>query len=206
MAIYSTSAKPDPGLGSCNPTICPLYPILSTMLQVISQYLLPFITTIIKSFITSDHVPTAWKRPRVIPIQTKPTPGPSDISKYQPKSFKASTVICSFFSHRKPPILSLASKQHSPLKLPLRSSQRSSMLLYQPNCHQSSYSTLQQRLIQDSLVYPHESWNFHLSMVTVHFLPGRSVISSEGNHVCFTQSLHWHPSGLGIGSSSVLPP
>ncbi|KAK3568676.1 hypothetical protein QTP86_012870 [Hemibagrus guttatus] len=69
---------------SCNPTTCPLDPIPSAMLQTISPDLLPFITTVINGSLTSGHVPTAFKKARVIPILKKPALDPSDISNYRP--------------------------------------------------------------------------------------------------------------------------
>ncbi|KAK3533229.1 hypothetical protein QTP70_013668 [Hemibagrus guttatus] len=71
---------------SCNPTTCPLDPIPSAMLQTISSDLLPFITTVINGSLTSGHVPTAFKKARVIPILKKPALDPSDISNYRPVS------------------------------------------------------------------------------------------------------------------------
>ncbi|KAK3508055.1 hypothetical protein QTP70_011851, partial [Hemibagrus guttatus] len=71
---------------SCNPTTCPLDPIPSAMLQTISPDLLPFITTVINRSLTSGHVPTAFKKARVIPILKKPALDPSDISNYRPVS------------------------------------------------------------------------------------------------------------------------
>ncbi|KAK3547966.1 hypothetical protein QTP70_001632 [Hemibagrus guttatus] len=65
---------------SCNPTTCPLDPIPSAMLQTISPDLLPFITTVINGCLTSGHVPTAFKKARVIPILKKPALDPSDIN------------------------------------------------------------------------------------------------------------------------------
>ncbi|XP_060742885.1 uncharacterized protein LOC132856983 [Tachysurus vachellii] len=64
---------------SCNPTTCPLDPLPSTLLQTISQDLLPFITTITNRSIASGQVPTTFKRARVIPILKKPALDPSDI-------------------------------------------------------------------------------------------------------------------------------
>ncbi|KAK3508068.1 hypothetical protein QTP70_012310 [Hemibagrus guttatus] len=71
---------------SCNPTTCPLDPIPSAMLRTISPDLLPFITTVINGSLTSGHVPTAFKKARVIPILKKPALDPSDISNYRPVS------------------------------------------------------------------------------------------------------------------------
>ncbi|KAK3517163.1 hypothetical protein QTP86_003917, partial [Hemibagrus guttatus] len=57
------------------------------MLQTISPDLLPFITTVINGSLTSGHVPTAFKKARVIPILKKPALDPSDISNYRPESW-----------------------------------------------------------------------------------------------------------------------
>ncbi|KAK3506763.1 hypothetical protein QTP70_023937, partial [Hemibagrus guttatus] len=56
------------------------------MLQTISPELLPFITTVINGSLTSGHVPTAFKKARVIPILKKPALDPSDISNYRPNN------------------------------------------------------------------------------------------------------------------------
>ncbi|KAK3548640.1 hypothetical protein QTP70_015938, partial [Hemibagrus guttatus] len=53
----------------------------------ISPDLLPFITTVINGSITSGHVPTAFKKARVIPILKKPALDPSDISNYRYHGF-----------------------------------------------------------------------------------------------------------------------
>ncbi|KAK3541925.1 hypothetical protein QTP86_008184 [Hemibagrus guttatus] len=71
---------------SCNPTTCPLDLIPSAMLQTISPDLLPFITTIINGSLTSGHVPTVFKKARVIPILKKPALDLSDISNYRPNN------------------------------------------------------------------------------------------------------------------------
>ncbi|KAK3549666.1 hypothetical protein QTP86_006543 [Hemibagrus guttatus] len=69
---------------SCNPTTCPLDPIPSAMLQTISPDLLAFITTVINGSLTSGHVPTVFKKARVIPILKTPALDPLDISNYRP--------------------------------------------------------------------------------------------------------------------------
>ncbi|KAK3526338.1 hypothetical protein QTP70_024275 [Hemibagrus guttatus] len=53
------------------------------MLQTISPDLLPFITTVINGSLTSGHIPTAFKKARVVPILKKPALDPSDISNYR---------------------------------------------------------------------------------------------------------------------------
>ncbi|KAK3564301.1 hypothetical protein QTP86_012381 [Hemibagrus guttatus] len=57
------------------------------MLQTISPDLLPVITTVINGSLTSGHVPTVFKKARVIPILKKPDLDPSDISNYRPESW-----------------------------------------------------------------------------------------------------------------------
>ncbi|KAK3547770.1 hypothetical protein QTP86_029921, partial [Hemibagrus guttatus] len=57
------------------------------MLQTISpDLLLPFITTVINGSLTYGHVPTAFKKARVIPILKKPALDLSDISNYRPNN------------------------------------------------------------------------------------------------------------------------
>ncbi|KAK3517370.1 hypothetical protein QTP70_004692 [Hemibagrus guttatus] len=56
------------------------------MLQTISPDLLPFITTVINGSLMSGHIPTAFKKARVIPILKKPALDPSDISNYRPNN------------------------------------------------------------------------------------------------------------------------
>lgn len=66
-----------------NATTHPLDQIRSTILQIISQYIFLFITTIINCSIRSSHVWSAFKRAMFIPNLKKPTLFPSDISNYQ---------------------------------------------------------------------------------------------------------------------------
>ncbi|KAK3521019.1 hypothetical protein QTP86_015841, partial [Hemibagrus guttatus] len=54
------------------------------MLQTISPDLLLFITTVINESLTSGHVPTVFKKGRMIPILKKPALDLSDISNYRP--------------------------------------------------------------------------------------------------------------------------
>ncbi|KAK3509253.1 hypothetical protein QTP70_027047, partial [Hemibagrus guttatus] len=54
--------------------------------ETISPDLLPFITTVINGSLTSGHVPTVFKKARVIPILKKPALDPSDISNYRPNN------------------------------------------------------------------------------------------------------------------------
>ncbi|KAK3545514.1 hypothetical protein QTP70_007753 [Hemibagrus guttatus] len=56
------------------------------MLQTILPDLLAFITIVINGSITSDHVPTVFKKARVVPKLKKPALDPSDISNYRPNN------------------------------------------------------------------------------------------------------------------------
>ncbi|KAI4876832.1 hypothetical protein NFI96_029855, partial [Prochilodus magdalenae] len=75
-------------LESSNPTTCPLDPIPSTLLQLSSLDLLPFISFLINCSLLSGHVPQAFRTARVVPILKKHprwTPQTSHIS-YRPVS------------------------------------------------------------------------------------------------------------------------
>uniref|UniRef100_A0AAR2KZX5 Reverse transcriptase domain-containing protein n=1 Tax=Pygocentrus nattereri TaxID=42514 RepID=A0AAR2KZX5_PYGNA len=71
---------------SCNPTTCPLDPIPSTLLRSISHELLPFISSIINSSLSSGMVPSSFKAARVVPILKKPSLDGTDINNYRPVS------------------------------------------------------------------------------------------------------------------------
>ncbi|KAI4871593.1 hypothetical protein NFI96_004107 [Prochilodus magdalenae] len=73
-------------LESSNPTTCPLDPIPSTLLQSISLDLLPFISSLINSSLSSGCVPHAFQTARVVPILKKPSLDSSDINSYRPVS------------------------------------------------------------------------------------------------------------------------
>ncbi|KAF7690270.1 hypothetical protein HF521_012074 [Silurus meridionalis] len=162
---------------SCNPTTCPLYPIPSTMLQTITQDLLPFISTIINRSLTSGYVPTTFKQARVIPILKKPALDPSDINNYRPislLSFLSKSLECTVFNHclsishktTSMILISLGSKQHIPQRLLFWLFLKNCMLLGQPSCH----------------LYL-SSWIFlqHLTQSTTrHFCqPSRASVSAE---------------------------
>ncbi|KAK3519855.1 hypothetical protein QTP70_006694 [Hemibagrus guttatus] len=74
------------------------------MLQTISPDLLPFITTVINGSLTSGHVPTVFKKARVISILKKPALVPSDTSNYRPVSLLSflskilERVVCNHLS------------------------------------------------------------------------------------------------------------
>ncbi|KAI4902791.1 hypothetical protein NFI96_011169, partial [Prochilodus magdalenae] len=75
-------------LESSNSTTCPLDPIPSTLLQSISMDLLPFISSLINSSLSSGYVPQAFKTARVVPILKKPSLDSSDISSYRPNQLQ----------------------------------------------------------------------------------------------------------------------
>ncbi|KAM9535018.1 uncharacterized protein ACWYII_039731 [Salvelinus alpinus] len=68
------------------PTTCPLDPIPSSLLQTISGDLLPYLTSLINSSLTTGYVPSVFKRARVAPLLKKPTLDPSDVNNYRPVS------------------------------------------------------------------------------------------------------------------------
>ncbi|KAI4897477.1 hypothetical protein NFI96_008599 [Prochilodus magdalenae] len=73
-------------LESSNPTTYPLDPIPSPLLRSISLELLPFISSLINSSLSSGYVPQAFKTARVVPILKKPSLDSSDVSSYRPVS------------------------------------------------------------------------------------------------------------------------
>ncbi|KAI4880616.1 hypothetical protein NFI96_021162, partial [Prochilodus magdalenae] len=75
-------------LESSNPTTCPLDPIPSPLLRSISLDLLPFISSLINSSLSSGCVPQAFKTARVVPILKKPLLDSSDVSSYRPNQLQ----------------------------------------------------------------------------------------------------------------------
>ncbi len=71
---------------SSQPTICPLDPIPSHLLQAISPTLLPELTHIINSSLLTGIFPTAFKQARVTPLLKNPTLNTSLIENYRPVS------------------------------------------------------------------------------------------------------------------------
>ncbi|XP_064191712.1 dual specificity mitogen-activated protein kinase kinase 5 isoform X2 [Anguilla rostrata] len=67
-------------------TTCPLDPIPSKFLQSISSELLPYLSSIVNSSLSSGHVPSVFKTARVTPLLKKPTLDPSDVANYRPVS------------------------------------------------------------------------------------------------------------------------
>ncbi|KAI4904369.1 hypothetical protein NFI96_007938, partial [Prochilodus magdalenae] len=75
-------------LESSNPTSCPLDPIPSPLLRSISLDLLPFISSLINSSLSSGYVPQAFKTLRVVPILKKPSLDSSDVNSYRPNQLQ----------------------------------------------------------------------------------------------------------------------
>ncbi len=71
---------------SSHPTTCPLDPIPSHLLQVISPTLLPALTHIINTSLLTGIFPTAFKQARVTPLLKKPTLNTSLLGNYRPVS------------------------------------------------------------------------------------------------------------------------
>ncbi len=71
---------------SSHPTTCPLDPIPSHLLQVISPALLPALTHIINTSLLTGIFPTAFKQARVTPLLKKPTLNTSLLENYRPVS------------------------------------------------------------------------------------------------------------------------
>ncbi len=68
-----TEAEVSKLLLSSHPTTCPLDPIPSHLLQVISPTLLPALTHLINTSLLTGTFPTAFKQARVTPLLKKPT-------------------------------------------------------------------------------------------------------------------------------------
>ncbi|MCI4378843.1 hypothetical protein PGIGA_G00220900 [Pangasianodon gigas] len=195
-------------LETLSPTTCPLDPIPSTMLQTISQDLLPFIITIINGFITSGHVPTAFKGTRVIPILKKPTLVPFDISNYRPVS------LVSFLSK----ILERTVYNQLSLYLSQNNLQDPNQSGFKP-AHSTETALLSVLILFDLLAafdtVNHKTLLSTLMSLGIHgaawqwfasYLEG-SVISGdmERIHICSPQTLHWCSTRFSTWSSPVLP-
>ncbi len=81
-----TEAEVSKLLLSNHPTTCPLDPIPSHLLQVISPTLLPALTHIINTSLLTGIFPTAFKQARVTPLLKKPTLNTSLLENYRPVS------------------------------------------------------------------------------------------------------------------------
>ncbi len=81
-----TEAEVSKLLLSSHPTTCPLDPIPSHLLQVISPTLLPALTHIINTSLLTGIFPTAFKQAWVTPLLKKPTLNTSLLENYRPVS------------------------------------------------------------------------------------------------------------------------
>ncbi len=81
-----TEAEVSKLLLSSHPTICPLDPIPSHLLQAISPTLLPALTHIINTYLLTGIFSTAFKQARITPLLKKPTLNTFLIENYRPVS------------------------------------------------------------------------------------------------------------------------
>ena len=68
------------------PTTCLLDPVPTNLLQDIAQTVVPVITSIMNSSLSSGTVPSAFKQARVTPLLKKPTLNPAHVENYRPVS------------------------------------------------------------------------------------------------------------------------
>ena len=71
---------------SHRPTTCALNPISSSLLQAIAPDILPFITSLVNSSLSSGCFPSSFKKAYITPLLKKPTMDPSTIQNYRPVS------------------------------------------------------------------------------------------------------------------------
>uniref|UniRef100_A0A3Q1JKY8 Reverse transcriptase domain-containing protein n=1 Tax=Anabas testudineus TaxID=64144 RepID=A0A3Q1JKY8_ANATE len=71
---------------SNRPTTCSLDPIPSTLLQAIAPTLIPAITQIINTSLTTGTFPTSFKQAQITPLLKKPSLDPSLVENYRPVS------------------------------------------------------------------------------------------------------------------------
>ncbi|KAG5857228.1 hypothetical protein ANANG_G00017120, partial [Anguilla anguilla] len=69
---------------SHRPTTCALDPIPSSLLQAITPDILPFVTSLVNSSLSSGCFPSSFKRAHITPLLKKPTLDPSVIQKDRP--------------------------------------------------------------------------------------------------------------------------
>ena len=97
---------------SHRPTTCALDPIPSSLLQAITPDILPFITSLVNSSLSSGCFPSSFKKAYITPLLKKPTLDPSTIQNYRPVSLlpflsktierAASNQLSAFFSPEQP--------------------------------------------------------------------------------------------------------
>ena len=93
---------------SHRPTTCALDPIPSSLLQAITPDILPYITSLVNSSLSSGCFPSSFKKAYITPLLKKPTLDPSTIQNYRPVSLlpflsktierAASNQLSAFFS------------------------------------------------------------------------------------------------------------
>ncbi|XP_064180919.1 uncharacterized protein LOC135249320 isoform X2 [Anguilla rostrata] len=71
---------------SHRPTTCALDPIPSSLLQTITPDILPFVTSLVNSSLSSGCFPSSFKLAHITPLLKKPTLDPSVIQNYRPVS------------------------------------------------------------------------------------------------------------------------
>uniref|UniRef100_A0AAQ6IQI3 Reverse transcriptase domain-containing protein n=1 Tax=Anabas testudineus TaxID=64144 RepID=A0AAQ6IQI3_ANATE len=71
---------------SNRPTTCSLDPITSSLLQAIAPTLIPAITQIINTSVTTGTFPTSFKQAQITPLLKKPSLDPSLVENYRPVS------------------------------------------------------------------------------------------------------------------------
>ncbi|XP_064176048.1 uncharacterized protein LOC135246581 [Anguilla rostrata] len=71
---------------SHRPTTCALDPIPSSLLQTITPDILPYVTSLVNSSLSSGCFPSSFKLAHVTPLLKKPTLDPSVIQNYRPVS------------------------------------------------------------------------------------------------------------------------
>ncbi|KAG5839959.1 hypothetical protein ANANG_G00210920 [Anguilla anguilla] len=71
---------------SHRPTTCALELIPSSLLQIITPDILPFVTSLVNSSLSSECFPSSFKLAHVTPLLKKPTLDPSVIQNYRPAS------------------------------------------------------------------------------------------------------------------------
>ncbi|KAJ8372623.1 hypothetical protein AAFF_G00280880, partial [Aldrovandia affinis] len=71
---------------SHHPTTCALDPIPSSLLQTFIPNIIPFVTSLVNSSLSSGCFPSPFKRAHITPLLKKPSLDPSVIQNYRPVS------------------------------------------------------------------------------------------------------------------------